>query len=1006
MIRLLLVFSIAFSLCLHPINAQNWDGFLAQADSFSGTLQFDSATIYGSLSIEIAEKTLSDSILFAYLLDSVATFYYQNREFSNAILLCEQSLMLKERASDPDPISISKTMRKLAIINIDLGKFYIAEPYILHTLTLTENTLGDSHPETARLRYLLGLIYKNQGKYFEAESEYSKSLDILQFHNGVTSQEAAEVYNDLGNLYDSQGKYLEAELYNRKALSIQKKLYGGTHISLGSSLHNLAVLAFKQAKYYEADSLFKQAMDIIEELVGSNHPQYAKTISGMATSKMEQEDYSSSERYYLKALSIFEEFNGKDHLAVADILNRTGYLYILLGRYDEAEPILKRALSIKQRIFGSDHKQTAFALHRLGNLYYCQGKYGMAKPCYISALGIIEDVLTPIHPIVIEFRLNLAKLYASTGKFEQSRHEFVESLQMRRKFMEYVFSSSSEMQKLRWINKYPLIETPLLSLALLDNDPETIKQACNMVLYGKSSVIDAVMAEKKAGWCSKNSEVIKRLKAREELYSEIAELTLRTMAGGGGLSANDRLQSLSYVQDSLETELALICKEFNDSLKVMRLGVSEVVRAMSDDEVVVDFIRYYPYSFQSNGNDQSRTLAPHYIAFVITNDSKIGMLDLGEANVIDSLISLIRDLIYQSQVEIYTSRIKLSENRILEFSGQLYSKILRPILETVSGKSSLYISPDGLLNLFPFEILPLPDRTYLLEKFRIGYLSSVRDFTRYKSQLNSDSAEALVFADPNFDYNYFDKTAPKDSDSSIQKESLHQAPNRIFSNLACLGEKYSRLRFSRKEAVSIANSIRGHDNFQVHEYYGINATERSLKMMSRPPEILHLSTHGFICEGTFIDKNVFSINPLLKSGLVLAGANHSIGADSESFPHGEDGILTAFEVSSLNLVGTELATLSACETGIGELIHGEGVFSLRRAFQHAGAISILMSLWKVPDKQTSELMEKFYENWLGGMSKQDALRNAALKILDESRKEMGSGHPLLWGGFVLTGNPE
>jgi CHAT domain-containing protein len=178
--------------------------------------------------------------------------------------------------------------------------------------------------------------------------------------------------------------------------------------------------------------------------------------------------------------------------------------------------------------------------------------------------------------------------------------------------------------------------------------------------------------------------------------------------------------------------------------------------------------------------------------------------------------------------------------------------------------------------------------------------------------------------------------------------------------------------------------------------------------MDPPPVVLHLATHGYFCpKAKFSGGARIYENPLLYSGLVLSGVNRFI-LDIEQTslqPMVDDGVLTSLEVSGLNLVGTDLVVLSACRTGLGEIKYGEGVFGLRRSFQHAGAGTIVMSLWDIPDNETVELMEDFYGRWLSGESKSTALRNAALSVLCERRKYRGTAHPLFWGGFVLVGNP-
>ena len=196
--------------------------------------------------------------------------------------------------------------------------------------------------------------------------------------------------------------------------------------------------------------------------------------------------------------------------------------------------------------------------------------------------------------------------------------------------------------------------------------------------------------------------------------------------------------------------------------------------------------------------------------------------------------------------------------------------------------------------------------------------------------------------------------------------------------------------------------LQDNGNMITDTFDGADVLEERLKGIPEAPRVLHLATHGFFCEDLHPEPNRILENPLLRSGLALAGANRR--TSPEEFQT-EDGILTAFEVSGLKLVGTALAVLSACETGVGEVRNGGGGYGLRRAFQQAGAESIIMSLWKVPDKETYELMEHFYSNWIDGQSKQMALRQAVLEVMDDLKSTYGVAHPRLWGGFVLVGNP-
>jgi CHAT domain-containing protein len=217
----------------------------------------------------------------------------------------------------------------------------------------------------------------------------------------------------------------------------------------------------------------------------------------------------------------------------------------------------------------------------------------------------------------------------------------------------------------------------------------------------------------------------------------------------------------------------------------------------------------------------------------------------------------------------------------------------------------------------------------------------------------------------------------------------------------CLESMFSPLPMTRQEGLLISDLLGRTGQYNITYLESDQAREDALKNLSQPPNILHIATHGYFCQNT--DSTQLS-NPLLRSGLILAGANRTIGDMNDQDYTGEDGILTALEVSGLNLIGTDLVVLSACQTGIGDVQSGEGVFGLRRAFQHAGAKSVIMSMFAVPDESTSILMERFYENWLSGKSKASALRNASLSILTERREKNEPTHPLFWGGFVLVGD--
>jgi CHAT domain-containing protein len=229
-----------------------------------------------------------------------------------------------------------------------------------------------------------------------------------------------------------------------------------------------------------------------------------------------------------------------------------------------------------------------------------------------------------------------------------------------------------------------------------------------------------------------------------------------------------------------------------------------------------------------------------------------------------------------------------------------------------------------------------------------------------------------------------------------------------------IGKPFDRLPQTRDEGNQVSKHL-SQARIPARAYFSDDVLESVFKQMRRPL-ILHLATHGFFQSneiggsshhmgstfGALISGKHHIENPLLRSGVVLAGVNATIEGKPPA-PGAEDGVLTALDVSTMDLVGTELVVLSACRTGLGDVRRSEGVFGLRRAFVQAGSKTLVMSLWKVPDPETRKLMTAFYGNLLEGMGKAEALRKAQLATIARLR-DTGIPHPYFWGGFICQGD--
>ena len=465
-------------------------------------------------------------------------------------------------------------------------------------------------------------------------------------------------------------------------------------------------------------------------------------------------------------------------------------------------------------------------------------------------------------------------------------------------------------------------------------------------------------------------------------------------------------------REQLEAELARRIPVMNLAQKLQTADRQTIARVLPQASALVEFVRFHHFDFRAEYDRSDLRWKPaHYVAFILTADKPddVHLIDLGEADLIEaSLEVFLTALTTEASVPRHmTAGRSPSKRASYTSSGRaLRAKLFDPLLRALKGRKRLFLSPDGDLSRLPFGVLPTGDGHPLIDTYQISYLTTARDVLHFNAPSIAQPAPPLVVADPDFDLSEGDEKVPASAATTIPRGRQSRDLNR------------DTLRFEHLPGTRIEGE-------QVAALLGVRpllqraALEGTLKA-SRSPRILHIATHGFFLpdqqrtldkEGTdvqmvgelmrsrlerFLEQR--EENPLLRSGLALAGAN-TWNRGGALPPQAEDGLLTAEDVSGMDLLDTELVVLSACETGLGKVHVGEGVFGLRRAFVLAGARTLVMSLWKVPDAHTQELMGEFYSRLLEGQPRADALRAAQLAMKERN------AHPFYWGAFICQGYP-
>ncbi|MGE6758506.1 tetratricopeptide repeat protein [Corallococcus interemptor] len=884
-----------------------------------------------------------------------------------------QEAVLSENQS-----AYAESLNNLANLYQQQGLYSRAEPLYSRALDLRATVLGKHHLTVADSLNNLALLYREQGLYHRAEPLYVRALALRESALGKEDPLVADSLDTLATLYQDQGQYGRAEPLGLRALSIRESALGRTHPLVADSLNNLANLYQDQGLYDRAEPLYARALAIREAASNPSASDLATALNNLATLYQAQGKYARAEPLYARALGLWEKAFGTKHPHVAALLNNLATLYRKQGRYGQAEALYARALTIWEAVLGHNHPDVAGSLNNLANLYRDQGKYREAEPLYARALAIREAVLGRNHPDLATSLNNLALLRLAQHRVDEAVPLFtrafgVSEQRLRREALEF-----SEARLASFLQHLRADEEQLYALVRAHPDSADIRRlALSAALLLKGRSVEETADISRAVYRSLGAEERGTFEQLRKLRTQLASLSLH---GPGALTPSayqQQLMALTAQGDALEATLA------SRSAPLRALAalpspddiVGRVAKALPGDGALVEFITY-----------EDRPLVPgtrepqlRCLALVLLPRGDIRALDLGPAAPIEAAASSLRDALAR-------------RDAAFEDPAQaLYRLAFQPLLPLLGKARRVFLSPDGQLALVPFAALH-DGKQYLVDAYDFTYVTSGKDLLP-RPQQPAPASSVVVLADPAFNTG----TQATTGSAPVVAE---RSPSLRREDLVARDWAPVPLPGSREEAEAIQRLFP-----QAQLFLGAKATKDRLLHL-RTPGILHLATHGFFLEDAAAPENTRAVatfgalgedpqaarppDPLLRSGLLLAGETAKTSASDST-------LVTALELAGLDLWGTQLVVLSACDTGRGAVRRGQGVYGLRRAFLVAGAETVVMSLWKVDDATTRTLMETYYRHLLGGEGLATALREA----MRELRK--AQPHPHYWAPFIAMG---
>jgi CHAT domain-containing protein len=845
-------------------------------------------------------------------------------------------------------ISVLETRAKLYAIK---GMFDEAEETLDDSGDLIDKAKGALNEQSTNEE--LSTLLIQLGRYTKADELLVDQIPAYERLYGSNSLRLIEPLINKSKVLLANGDYTEAERIAQRANRIAVKTYSENSTKSAPSQKMLADIYYTLGDYEKAEQQVTKAMVSQEKQFGRNHIEVAKSLSQLALIKFYKGDNRKTvEKIMLEAQNIMFQKLGNENPQYAEILKNVAVVYISEKRFDIAFSSLTIAEGIWKRKTGNKNNINLASIYTLtGDVYYQTKNYKRSEEFYIKSKDLYEKFFSVTHPEYVKVLSKLSKVYFMQKDYKRSKRYIEEALNNYEKFIQLFFPALSERQKAKYWNTikgdFEFYNT--LAFSNLEDFKDLSGKVYNYQLLTKALLLSSSIKIRERIQNSTDEE----LKSQYNLWIQKKEqLTLALSMSAEQLAENNiDPGALQQEVERLEKELSQKSELFGQSFESKRITYEDVKKSLKQNEVAIEMVRYRNFN---------HTLSDSviYAALYIRQD-----------------MSKPKAILMNDGKKMETRYFKYYRNSITgkitdDFS---YGIFWKPIQDVIGQASTIYLSADGIYNQINLESIPTPDGRFIIDNSNIVLVSNTKDLYLRKVKKASSATEntASMFGNPTF------------YESAVARRTISSLPG------------------TEKE-VSQVHFMLEQKGWVTAEYVEKTASEENVKALNSP-KIFHIATHGFyrpqpITEDEELEGNeaILTRNPLLRTGLLLKGAGDLMEKTGHNY-NLESGILTADEAMSLNLDKTDLVVLSACETGLGDLEAGEGVYGLQRAFLVAGAKVLIMSMFKVDDDATQQLMLKFYQKWLNSKNLRESFIDA--------KKELRSTYPepIYWGAFMMIG---
>lgn len=904
-------------------------------------------------------------------LGSLAMCYQYQYDFVKAERIFKEALALCKKENMQNSVENASLLSNLAYLYRDMQLPVKAFECYAAAEKIFIKTSDTINPQFPAFLMEYGSLFAEAAQYEKALTYTFRAKQIDQQLFSEQSTEYAGILNNLGFIYGKMNRIIETEQFYKQAITIKKNLKFVRPESYLTTVSNLMVFCNSVGRKEEVAELAKELEAGLKNKNFTDTLKRATFANNLALEYMQAGNYKQAYIYFKDALLYYETVYGSENEFAADIYIDMGTLFQVQEKYDDCALYLNKAAGIYSKSAQEESPDKINTICNLVILLHTMGQFKVAEPYVNKALYLSEKFNVTNASVLEQLYMAKAQIAADLDQVKEAMDYFNKYLDLKYNQLEQNFSYMTENEKLFFMEQFELNIKNFYTIILnnFDKYPELIKTLLDFRLKTKGFLLNNLSKIRQKINDLHDpalNEKFEQLKLKRETVSKL--LAFDTNEYPYALAEATALKTEA---DQLEKEISLQVS-VDDLNSFKKNGWKQIQALLAPGEAAIEIFQSYLMYDNNQGKGTNYT----YLIIKQTGDPIV--------------VSIDRKIGWEAGVlRVYRNSIEAKKDE-----PDLYRRLWKPVDEKLQGISTVYISPDGIYNQINLNTLLNGDtKKYLLEEKNIHLLTGLRDLQVVKNSALKKPSYCVLVGNPTFDYDITKLNAPVGANTVSL--ATRGAYGFVLSELP-----------GTKEEVNVIETTLEKNGVRSVLLTEENANERDIKKI-KDPDVLHIATHGFFLEDAKeedlagyanMEKEYYK-NPMIRSGIFFSGANKTYAintANINAISDFEDGMLTADEAMHMSLDKTSLVVLSACETGLGKVKNGEGVYGLQRAFKLAGAKAIIMSLWPVSDEATKDLMISFYSNWTKTGDLYNAFKLAQLEVKKKYPQ------PYYWGAFVLN----